>query len=231
MPEEKQTWNLKEVRDYINAREDIQPQEKVRLIDATNSIDRCVLIFRYHAHLINKELQAVFRDEDQPVYEPFLLILGMSKRQAAYEHTWIACEANFISAVHTVRNKYDIFSQLINGLVLNGKIPVEKCNIVKVKDELSASPLKTKLDELLQSKWFRYISALSNTAKHRSFIKGKPRIALTEDRFSLRMNPFEYKGEEFDDYWIEDALKEIVDVQNQIIECGNIFNAQLLELK
>lgn len=227
-PHAKETWNLKEIRDYIDCIENLSAQNKKHLVEIVNSIDRYVLIFRYHGRLIYKELAAHFKNEEISDPEKFSLVMGLSPRQAAYEYSWIACEANFISCVHTVRNMYDVFSQIVNSLILNNSISPEKCNILRVKNELQPSTLKNEINKLLESEWFGYVGALSNTIKHHRFIKGTPRITLADNRFELRMNGFEYKGKTYDDYWISDALKGIESVQNQIINCGNILNNELL---
>lgn len=228
---ETETWNLAEIIDYINNHKCFSPDKKRSSIEIVNSIGRSIDIFRYHGVTIHREAERFFKNKDIPELERFLMLSGISQHQAAYETSRLACEGNFIACVHTVRNMYDIFSQLINDLILDSAIADNVCDLNKVISALHETPLKEALSNLKNSDSFYYISAFSNTVKHRVLVRSTSRIAMSQDRFEPHINSFEYNGRQHHGRWMMAALSDVEDVLNSIIHCGIYFNDLLREKK
>lgn len=220
------TWDLEFLRKKIDEGS-LSASEKIRLINVCNSLGRYIPIFRYHIYTINVALKSHFDNDKTSHAEKFKKIFMRSPDGDDFLEVSITCEANFIACVLTVRNIYDIFSQLINSLLLSSPLKQNRCDIFKVQDMVPEGKLKGELKTLIEMDWFSYVSGFSNTIKHRQLIKTTPRVPLNENRLEPRVDAFDYDGKRFEEFWISDALAGIVDVQNHIIACGIALNEAL----
>jgi hypothetical protein len=135
------------------------------------------------------------------------LVLGVSGKQRNYKYAMLVSEAHIISCILTTRSIYDIFAQLLNGLLLERKIPVHLCDITKVRKHLPQSRLKEELGELLLSDWFEYIVAFTNTAKHRNLIGHNLTVSSEENIAGVRIEQFPYNGKTYPAYWANEVLE------------------------
>ena len=117
-PKEKETWNLKALRDYVR----IKVREPNLCLELINSIDRSILILRYHVDSANDAMDGFIDDEEQVTNKHFVRVLGASPDHAKFDEAQLVNQAHTLAAFHAVRSMYDIFSQLINQLLLDGKL-------------------------------------------------------------------------------------------------------------
>lgn len=213
-------WNLAELRDYIRH----LGEEKRFLLDVVDSVDRSVLIFRYHLFTARDALKGIVDDHDPIGRKNFEFILGSSEQQKDFNRARLVSEANIIGCIHTARNIFDIFAQLVNGLALNSAIEIRSCNIHAVHDNLPPSPLKDCISELRDSDWFNYISGFINTTKHRRLIQHSFTLSFAEGFAEVRISAFKYNGRDYPAYWANEVLRGVVEVKNRIIVCGCALN-------
>lgn len=157
-------WNLKELRDYVRR----LPGDRQFVLNVISSLDWSDQIFRYHFFEARDTLRAIPIDKDPNSIKNHELMFSSSD-----EHDWnmLVVRANVIACIHTVRNAYDHLAQLCNALLVVPQIPVEKCDLHKVRDRLPQSALRQELDMLTASQWFKYVAAYSNTSKHRVLVQ------------------------------------------------------------
>ena len=109
----------------------------------------------------------VIDPNNQDQSEAIKIILGASDRQEEYYLAKVASDAHILGAAHSARAMFDVFAFLVNGLVLDGAISENSCNIQKVTKKLPSSPLKSELVALEKSYWFGFVCAFVNVAKQR----------------------------------------------------------------
>jgi hypothetical protein len=126
------------------------------------------------------------------------------------------------------RGMFDIFSHLVNGLVLASAVPVPKCDISKVAKLLPQSELKDHLNELLSSEWFSYVVGSINTTKHRWLIQHQFSVSFEESSAGIWFDAFEYAGKHHPSYWSGAVLQGVLNVKNTMIACGRSLNRLVL---
>jgi hypothetical protein len=137
-------------------------------------------------------------------------------------------QAHTLAAFHAVRSMYDIFSQLINQLLLDGKLDISACNIHRATDAMPKSELKSRLETLLESDWFKYVSAFTNTSKHKTLVGHGLNIDLQKNIAAVRFRAFEFKGVSYPPYTSQQALQGLLEVKNEIVFSGRELNQSLL---
>jgi hypothetical protein len=207
------SWNLKDLRDYI-IHERNKDQE---LLDLVRSIDRGVDIFRYHLFTARDALSNFFDSDAKAHKQHFERILGMSEDQEEFQLAKVSNEANTIAAIYTVRSVFDLFSQLVRGLLLENELTKDTCNIFRVRDHLEEGRLRNAIDQLLQSEGFRYVNAFVNVTKHRSFVKYGAWIDFENNKAGVRFSSFEYRAEVYPQLWSEEILEKILATKNEIV--------------
>jgi hypothetical protein len=214
-------WNLAELRTHIQAIH-AEPQPILELVD---SIDRSVRIFRYHMATARDALKGLVNEENPAGKENFLLVLGASKQQEEFEHAKVVSEAHIIGCLHTARSLLDVFSQLVNVLLLVKPLPVGACDFKQLTAALPNSGLKARLEELLTSHWYSYLAAFINTTKHRQLVRHLISMSVEENRVGIQIGAFSYSGRPFKAYWGNEVLEGAIGVKNSIIACGRLLNS------
>jgi hypothetical protein len=120
---------------------------------------------------------------------------------------------------------FDIFGQLVNGLLLHPPMPIGKCDIRKVEESMPNSELKTEIAKVLLSHWFNYVSGFINTTKHRRLVQHRFSISFEENVAGIQIGAFDYNGREYPQYWGPEVLHGVLDFENSIIDCGRTLNA------
>lgn len=212
------SWNLNVLREHIRRRWGHEAEPLQEIVD---SLDTSVRIFRYHLFTARDALKGIV-DETHSADEA-LKIVWVEKRDASRD-AMIVSEANILGCVHTTRNLYDIFAQLVNRLVLKSALLVDACNIWKVHERLDASDLKTQIGDLLESNWFGYVSAFVNTSKHRWLVRHSFATRFDESVAGIQLGAFEYHGRQYPAYWANEVLTGVLEVKNRIVSCGRILN-------
>jgi hypothetical protein len=220
-------WNLDDLRSHARAMPD--NAARVETLQVIQSIDRYVMIFRYHLATARDAMKGVVHETGEDAELRNLeLIFGVSKQQSEFAWAKIVSEANILGCMHTSRALVDVLANLANRLVLRGAINLADCSIYLVAKKLPVSALKTRLASLLASAWFRYVSAFVNTAKHHNLIQHAFGVSFVGEGTGIRVEPFEYKGKSFPGYDEKELLLGILEVKNAIIDCGTALNDVVL---
>jgi hypothetical protein len=170
-------------------------------------------------------IKGIVNETEPQCSENLMLILGASNRHGEFAYAKIVSEANIIGCLYTARSLWDMFAQLVNALLLVEPLAVGDCDIKRVAARMPASPLKTRLDVLLESHWYTYVSAFINTTKHRQLVQHPMTVSMEEDRAGIRIAGFSYRAKSFKTYWGREVLEGAIEVKNAIIECGRLLNA------
>lgn len=219
------SWNIEQLRDYIKQ----HYSSDSTLVAIVNSLVRYTLIYAYHRKTAIEAMEGVVNEDDPDIKESIDLVFGRSEQQTQYHRAKIANEANLFGAIHSTRAMFDIFAQLVNGLILRNKFEIGKCDLCKVTDRLESSDLKNHLFELRQSFWFRYVQAFVNTIKHRRLMTHRFSVNIEAGIASFYVDGFSYKDEKFKKYSDKEILQGTLDVNKRIVDCGNALNLELIK--
>lgn len=214
-------WNLEELRLHVRAVRSNHDQ----ILQVIGSISRSIQIFRYHMQTARDAMQGIVDEAEPQGSENFMLLFGASERQEEFAYAKIVCEANIIGCLYTARNLWDLFSQLVNALIVVRPLAVSDCSINRVSAAMPASSLKARLEVLLQSDWYNYVAAFTNTTKHRQLVQHLMTVSMEENRAGIRLAGFTYGDRSFKAYWGHEVLEGAIGVKNAIIECGRLLNA------
>lgn len=211
------TWNLKALKDCIK----IQGGDNA-LLDIVNSIGGVSEIFIYHLATARDAFDRIVDDKSGSNNLHF--VFEVASNQSDFYHARIVNEANIIGCIQAARNIFDIFSSLVNSLILGSSIPIRQCNIAKVRDALQPSELKDTLVELTDSHWFKFISAFINITKHRRLVPNKFTVFCQDNTSTVMFDAFSYEELSFPAYSSEEILDGALEIKNKIIACGNALN-------
>jgi len=218
------SWSLKDLRDYIVDEHD----KDQSMLDLVSSIDRGISIFRYHFSTARDSLMDFYGEDEKAHKQHIERVFGVTEDQEEFQLAKIANEANTIAAIYTVRSVFDLFSQLVRQLLLNGELSEGACNIHRVRDHLQDGPLRASIERLLESEGFRYINAFVNVTKHRSLVKYGSWVDLVNDKAGVKFSAFEYRGDQFPALWSDEILEKILTTKNEIVTAGMALNHQLI---
>lgn len=216
----KAPWDLAKLRSLIRDLE----SERHYLLDTVDSIARATDIFRYHLFKARDALNGFVDKNDPASLDALKLVLGVSEKTDEFAYARLASEANIVGCIHTARSMFDIFGQLVNGLLVCPPIPVERCDIRKVGESMPNSDLKMKISKLLLSHWFNYVSGFINTTKHRRLVQHRYSISFEENIAGIKIGAFSYNGHEYPQYWGSEVLNGVLDFKNSVIDCGRGLN-------
>jgi hypothetical protein len=215
-------WNLGALRAYVKAKHD----DEGELQELIRSIDRSVRIFRYHMTSARDAMKGVVRTESTEISLDAVRAFFGDQRDE-FEWAKIVNEAHLIGCLHTARGMWDIYSQLLNRLVVPTPLPTERCDIVRVAAALPASLVRDQTEALLQSHWYGYVSAFVNTTKHRQLVQHLASVSFEEKRAGIRVGAFSYNGKSFPAYWDDQVLEGAIEVKNGVVHCGRTLNTYL----
>ena len=215
-------WSLKELRAAVKSKVGNPHQ----IISVINSIHRLSGVFIYHLEQARESINNpdFFDSEDGGLR----FVVGSDSDQENFQTALLINEANTISLLYTVRSLYDIFSQLLNSLVLNGKYRLHECDIKRVYEDLSESEIKQLLAKLLSSYEFKYIDGFVNCSKHRHLVAQNVYFSFGDGRSGVKFSNFSYKGEPYSEQWSEDILHHAVYVKNHIRMLGCLLNKEYI---
>jgi hypothetical protein len=182
--------SLNKLRDHVTA---LGPS-KAHLIKTVDSIGQYTRIFVYHMSTARDAMKGVLNQDDPHVMRNLEIIWGTHEQRTAFRTAEIVCEANLLGCVHSARALFDVFSHLVNELLVSPAISKDQCNIHNVTKALPSSPLKHGLEVLLKSAGFDYVSALVNTSKHHFIVDQSTHIDFESEFVGIRVSAFEYKS-------------------------------------
>ncbi|MDX3743731.1 hypothetical protein [Pseudomonas sp.] len=220
-------WKLKELEQWIEAN---RPDDK-QAAALPRSLSRSAFIVQYHADLARDAFDQ-FKEEGDDHYKMFVSMMSFKPEfgMAALVH-----EANIIATIHTVRNYADIFSQLVNSLVMETPMAEKDCTFGKVAKDIPESALKQGMLDLNSSYWFRYLAAFSNISKHRRLIQSKPSVNFEENMSGLKVEAFSYQlaykepESDFLACWGHDLLEATFNIYRQVLVLGQELNNHLIK--
>lgn len=198
------------------------------LVEVVDSIGRYNAIFIYHLESARDAMKGIIRMDDPHGIENLRLVFGDSERQDEFYLAKIASEANILGCIHSTRAIFDVFSHLVNGLLLGGRLSAKQCNIEAAAGMLEHSALKRALEDLLNSYWFSYVKSFVNTAKHRRLVQHGLHVSFVDSDAGIRISAFEYEGSSFPSYSVEELLAGVLDAKNRIVDCGRALNARVI---
>lgn len=218
-------WELTTLQSWVETN---QP-ENALAITLIKSLSRAALVAKYHRFTALDALEN-YREPEGDHRKMFTAILSFDK-----DFGWaaLAYEANLIAFVHSVRNYADLLAQLVNTLAVATPKEVRDCTLHQTIKDLSESDLRTLLTNLRSSHWFQYLTAYSNTAKHRQLIKTNPSVSFVEDASGLKVEAFRYKFKDFPElsypaYWGHEVLDGAYEVYKSLLKCGQALNRHVL---
>jgi hypothetical protein len=212
-------WNLEALREHLR-----RLDRQHHLLEVVDSIGRSTALFHFHLFSARDALEGII-DDDQPAgIENLKLVFGASDNQDDYNRARLASEAHVIASLQTVRNEFDIFSQLANGLLLADPLPVSKCDITRVHAKMPPSDLSRRLDEVIASYWFLYVVGFINTAKHRKLVQHIFSVSFEDNAAGIQVGEFEYEGRSYPKLWVREVLEGAVEAHNAMVDCGRKLN-------
>ncbi len=192
-------------------------------VNNLRSMSKTIDIYEYHkseAYRLIKEI------EPKSHLEKMKFVWQPSKEMRRKK---LLIQAHIQAAIYNSRALYDIFSHLINKVVLDGKIKVNYCSIDKVLNHLPAGSLKAALDLSIRTDAYLYVNAFVNTIKHRDLVETSSSIDFVNNRFGIKFIGFNYKEKPFDSLWAIDVLERSFNVKNNVIDLFKVFKNGLVE--
>lgn len=219
-------WKLAPLQDWIEAN---RPNDK-HAAELPHSLSRSAYILDYHL----AQARDAFAEFQPKGGDGFEMFAAMASFDPKFARAALIHEANVIATIHTVRNYADIFAQLINALAMPKPLSIRTCDFGKVANDLPASNLKTQMQELNSSYWFRYLAAFSNISKHRRLLQSKPTTTFTDNVSGLRVEEFSFTFKKSEPEmtflccWGHDLLEEAYTVYGDILLLGQALNEHVM---
>ncbi|MCS0272965.1 hypothetical protein, partial [Vibrio alginolyticus] len=212
-------WNIRELKNHL----DLLGEQPEHYIEYLDSVARVIDIFEFH----KAEAFSVFSrlDSDEPEMA-MRLVFSLGSEKAELESEVISAQAHLHAVLQNVRSMYDILAQLLNALLVHEPIAVHLCDICRVCEALPDGNVRTELEKILASFEYQYVNSFVNTIKHRNLVQFNRQLDLREGRTSIRIKPFSYSGNFYEQKWAIDVLKYGLDVKNQLIEVGRLLNSE-----
>lgn len=176
-------------------------------------------------------MKGVIHTDNPNSMENIRYVFGGAERQEEYVQAKLTSEVHILGSIHCVCAMFDVFSHLVNGLVLGNAMTVRDCTIKSVTKRLPSCTLEQELQSLLDSQWFKYVEGFLNTAKHRGLVQHVFQVSLVHAQAGIRLSGFEYEGTTFRAYSVEELLVGVLEVKNRVVHCGRIINEHVIEGK
>lgn len=159
------------------------------------------------------------------------------KESAEFQKARFKAEAHITACVHSMHSLADIIGQTIYlglGMNLDPALAFKKerqITVLNVAGKIPPGPLAELVQELLNSKDFRYLAAMNNHSKHRSVVPvgfGLDFTGEDEEPSGLRFNAFRYDGQDYGARWVRPTLVAEYDRQERLLHAiGNALNEEL----
>ena len=213
-------WDLAKLREHIDRVYGCDSVQRSFL----DSIDRYILIQVYHRNQATDAMKGIVHEGDGSIFANTRFVLGVAENQQDYAFAKIANEANLIALIYATRATYDIFSQLVNSLVLNDQFSIERCNIGKVGDALPESSLKAELKRVRELSWYRWLMDFVNTVKHRQLVKHSFAVNMQKSGAGIFIESFEYKKRKHPKCSDSEIIGGVIELAKGIVPCGHALN-------
>ena len=231
-------WDLQETRTLVRARHGREQLEIARL-SLGSTIDRREYA-RYHYH----EAMELFDSHIGELHSSqrlFTVILGGNDEdeQDEFHQHLDRIGAHVTACVQSLHAIADIFAHAIyyslGYNLLPSALSERQISLVPVKKMLSSKRehvgLAKALGSLSSHSDFKYLSALANHGKHRSLVRPKLWLHMTDkapDPYTLQFQQFTYDGKPYAQRDIRPFLQsEFNRISVIVVETGNELNAAL----
>lgn len=216
----KVSWELNKLIEYIRVNNRCA-EDKVQFV---KSVGTTIDIFEYHK---SEAYRVMNNDITHDSKQMVNLIFDSGEKGFALEDNRLIIQANLQACVHNSMALYDIFSQLINYVLLNNEFKIERCDIRRVRDRLPESVFKRQLLDVMDSKEFKHIDAMVNVLKHRMIVEFSTRVCFVEDRSGVHFKSFTYRDKNYKALWGIELLDYVLKVKNDIVFLGEALNKEL----
>jgi hypothetical protein len=217
------SWHLKPLKEHAAA-----VKLPDRAVQAVGDIAHMQEIFRYHMRTARDAIE--FVEGVDSANEKLARVFTASVQQREVGRNKLIAEANLLAALHTANSVAQMFAQIVNFFVIRPEIAVHKCDLDKVQARLPASfvALTAAIPLLQSSPSSLYVRAFINVVKHRWLVRHSLDMDMTQDDFTIRVAPFEYRESSFPARRAMDVLRDSIQVFNAVGACGAALNDDLL---
>ena len=212
-------WKLEALKEHIREKH----KNSTALVEFVDSVVRTIEIYKYHECEVYPYLN---NEPNIDLFELFKELATNNHKRLEHEKETIKIQAHIQAAFHNCRSMYDLFAQLLNGVLLSNKYPIYKCNINNVCADLTDSKLKLDLIDVLNSENYIYVNSFINTIKHRNLLRFPHTIDFVESKSAIKITQFDFNGRHFDERWGLEALICTYELTNQLIELGKQLNIE-----
>jgi len=128
------TWHIPKLENFLKEMENSKDH-----IERVQSVSRAIDIFQYHLYMAKDSNDSIEASTPREAME--LVFIPDDKRQFVFD-TKLATQANTQASIHSARSIYDLFAQLVNGLLLDDPLAVHKCDFLNLKINCMCVSLK-----------------------------------------------------------------------------------------
>ena len=193
----------------------------------------------YQSTLVKKQRCAYYhRNESLKLLEEFSeqygheINLNCIKTNIAFEEAIFKSICHTEAALQSIHSMMDILLQVINITILQKPYSVDIVCIKKIRktlgDNEKAKDFLIKLNCLISSEEFSYISAFVNTIKHRKLIRSTFHAEggnNTRNDQGLVIKEFDYKNKQYPTKWVKDIFNNDFDyIYKSIMNIGIEIN-------
>lgn len=196
-----------------------------RLTETVDSLYRATNICEFHVRQC-RDLLAKF-EHDSKDLTVLKRVLSAGEIRFEAEQEILAAEAHLVAAINAARSMFDVFSHLVNALLLNSKLSERSCSVEGVTKQLPPCELKVQLETLIDGYWYRYLVAFINTSKHRTLIPQHYRFNTEEKRGGIFVRKFHYNKADYDQQWAYEVLTATHELKNALPALGRTLNKEL----
>lgn len=219
-------WRLTELKELIkkNRGTDVLPRTN-SLID---SISWKFIAAKYHRQQARCAFNEFFEDGEINTSKAMRLSFVDSEESSRFFHAKLIREANIVAAAATEHTNPEIVSQLAALLFIPEITNVHSISFKSVTQKLPDSALKEKLNEIILSPEYRYLTAFSNTIKHVSLVIPSFHISFVEPEFhGIEFKEFSFKGETYEKTKDMDFIEQLKSLSDSLAEAGALINEAL----
>lgn len=212
-------WNIRKLKEHLESQGELSEQ----YADYLDSVSRCMDIFDYHKGEAYEVMDSLSSTDTKAGLR---LVFATADARTELEDSILISQAHLHAALQNSRAMYDILAQLLNALLVLEPRPIHQCYIRDVHQSLPSGNVKTELNSILNSYEYNYVNGFVNTIKHRNLIQCGQHVDFVEKRSSIRVKPFLYAGENYEQQWAIDVLSFGVAIRNKLIEVGQLLNTE-----
>lgn len=219
-------WDIESLRNHIER----LGSDYAHLIETVNSISRSTDLYRFHLFAA-RDWSTELYDGEPDDFQASKHIFGVADNQREFRLARLSNQAHLIACTNMMRSRWDMFAQLVNGLLLSFEVDASRVSIKGVQLKLPAGSFKDQLDETLSSPDFLYFSDFSNLSKHRLLIQQGYFVSFTGEEPDIKISAFTYERGNTQRSHVHMSGKQFIEklnhVADQLVYCGIKLNEEL----